>query len=266
MNHEVIYGGWWWGWDISTPQGFMEKHTDHSKTHGVHFNYRQPLTDSGWTMGTMATVNRKSHPKIPNYELMNIPRDPGDSWAYNLGIGLSRQLKETIFGIDLVYEPIWSTTWADAIADVTSRSGRIIKSGQKTIENEFTFSNAILRFGLSHCPEQTGFQLGLQAHSFKYWLDQYDYIEEFRRKQKEQWTEWTLCWSWFHMFNSFELRYTGRMITGTGRPGVNSPMVFAEADFAAKSDILLAPSGSLTLDDTAVYTHQIILIIPLDKL
>ena len=30
------------------------------------------------------------HPKIPNYEIMNIPRDPGTSWSYNLGVGIAR--------------------------------------------------------------------------------------------------------------------------------------------------------------------------------
>jgi len=266
MKHDVIYQNWFWGWD-EMPPGNIEKHTDHSRTHGLHLNYKQPVTKSGWIMGTMATVNRKSHPKIPNYELMNIPRDPGDSWAYNFGIGLSREKNETIFGVDFIYEPIFSTTWADALTDIATRTGRTLKAGQRTIENEFTFSNTLLRFGLSHGPNGRGFQLGLQAHSYKYWLDQYDYVEEFRRKQKEQWTEWTFFWGWFREFDNFELRYTGRMITGTGRPGVTSTAVFDRAvNFSAKNDILLAPDGALTLDETAIYTHQIILIIPLDKL
>jgi hypothetical protein len=54
------------------------------------------------------------------------------------------------------------------------------------------------------------------------------------------------------------------MTTGTGQPGVE--MGIRSAEFMANNDILLAPQGSLTLNETAIYTHQIVLVIPLDKL
>jgi hypothetical protein len=265
MTHEVDNLFWTDQPWLSATERRVEKHTDHSRTHGFHLNFRQPWGRNGWKLGTMATVNRKTHPKIPNYELMNIPRDPGDSWAYNFGIGVCREAEGTIVGIDMIYEPIWSTTWADAATEMTTRSGRIIRPGQKTIENEFTFSNAIFRFGLSHGPNGKGFQFGLQAYSYRYWLDQYDYVEEMRRKQNEQWTEWILSWGWFGKFDKFELRYMGRMISGTGQPGIATSWFMRDMAFTSKNDILLAPEGALTLNETNIFTHQLVLIIPLDR-
>ncbi len=261
MRHNVYYNAFWdedfWRNDV------VNKHTDHSKTHGIHFGYTQPVGENDWMMGAIATLNRKSHPKIPNYELMNIPRDPGDTWAYNLGIGFSREKDDTIFGIDLIYEPIWSTTWADAVTPVSTRTGRIIAPGEKTVENEFTFSNALIKFGITHGPNGRGFQVGLQAHGYQYWLDQYDYVDESRRKQHEQWTEWKLSWGYFHEYDHFELRYLGRMIVGTGRPGVDITASSVMSESAAMNDILLAPDGALTLTETPIFTHQLVLIIPL---
>jgi hypothetical protein len=121
-----------------------------------------------------------------------------------------------------------------------------------------------LKFGITHGPEGRGFQLGFQAHAYRYWLDQYNYVEEFRRKQDEQWTEFTLSWGYFHLYEHFELRYLGRMITGTGQPGVTGSGRMFMANEAAVNDILLAPDGVLTLNETAVFSHQLVLIIPLD--
>ena len=43
------------------------------------------MTVGPHALGWVATTNLMSHPKIPNYEIVNIPRDPGRSTAYNVG-------------------------------------------------------------------------------------------------------------------------------------------------------------------------------------
>src|SRR5207302_2230937 len=86
----------------------------------------------------LATVNRMSHPKLPEYELANvpaIPRDPGHSSAYNVGLGLSKIRGPLTFGIDAIYEPIWSYTWADAASPVVTATGDTIPVGGRTVEN-----------------------------------------------------------------------------------------------------------------------------------
>jgi hypothetical protein len=49
-----------------------------------------PKTPGGWRIGYLFTANRMSHPKIPNYQIQNIPRDPGNTDAFNrLGLHAS---------------------------------------------------------------------------------------------------------------------------------------------------------------------------------
>jgi hypothetical protein len=264
MTHDVTYIDVWWDPVLHRTQAQtrLETNLDRTNTWGLHLGYDQPLTETGWRIGGILTGNRKSHPKIPNYEIMNIPRDPGYSWAYNVGLGLSRTQGPAAFGIDFIYEPIWSETWADTDTVMTTRTGRTIEAGGKTVENDFRFSNALLRTGISRENEKAGFQLGLQVRSIQYWLDQYNNLEEARRKQKESWMEWTPSWGAGLKFPEFEVRYMGRVTTGTGRPGVAWTGPRAEAAFAA-SDFIVAPSGPLTLQEARVLTQQISVSIPI---
>ncbi|NIM50752.1 MAG: hypothetical protein GTN62_10280, partial [Gemmatimonadales bacterium] len=268
MTHDVTYVDWVlvdstnWVWE---PETRLETNLDKTSTWGLHLGYVQPVGTSGWRVGGIITGNRKSHPKIPNYEIMNIPRDPGHSWAYNIGVGLSKVAGPTTFGIDMVYEPAWSDTWAEAAEAVETASGDTIPVGGKTVENAFRFSNAFVNVGVTHQVEPAAFQLGLQVRSYDYHLDQWDNVAETSRRQDEQWMEWTPSWGARVRFSGLELRYLGRVTTGSGRPGVAWMGGAAEraADMAAANDILLPPSGPLTLQDVKVVTHQLSISLPI---
>ncbi len=266
MTHEVRYLDWFWGPDDPMPmQTFrVDKNEDRTRTWGVHAGYVQPLSSTDWKLGGLFTVNRKSHPKIPNYEIQNIPRDPGDTWAYNFGLGLGRTYESASVGIDLVLEPIWSETWQEAEGWTPAFGGKIIPPGGKTIENEFSFLNFVTRIGVEKDAGPAGFQLGVAAHSIDYELRQFDNVAGTRRDQEEGWVEWTFTWGANADLREFGLRYLGRVTTGTGRPGVSwAPPAWADAGDMATGDFILAPSGPLTLQDASVHTHQISVVIPL---
>ena len=75
--------------------------------------------------------------------------------------------------------------------------------------------------------------------------------------------EWTPSWGLHFGMAEFDLRYRGRLITGTGWPGVARTGV-AELDFvSADADFLPAPEGPLTLQDAWVMTHQISVSMPI---
>ena len=211
------------------------------------------------------TGNWVSHPKIPNYELMNIPRDPGNSWAYNIGLGFSRSEKLSVVGIDFIYEPILSNTWADAAERIETPIGRIILPGGKTVENDFQFSNYLLRLGFtSQENERFGIQFGLQVRSIGYKLVQNNYVQEFRRKQRERWQEWTASFGLILNLQELQVKYQGRWTTGTGQPGVSGNATLENAgDSRGFQSIIVAPSGSLTLLDAHVITHRITVSIPI---
>jgi hypothetical protein len=250
----------------------IEHNEDRTHTVGAHAEYQRPLASNGWKIGWLGTVNRLSHPKIPNYSIQSIPRDPGTSWAYNLGIGVSKETGPATFGMDVIYEPIWSNTWADAATDVQSASGRTLVAGEKTVENDFRFSNAIFRIGVSQDadigtptdPRKFNFQFGLGAHSISYRLAQSNHITLVDRTQDEHWIEWTPTWGVGLKFAELEVRYTGRFTTGVGRPGVQQSFPPPTADAVSRAGgILAAPSGPLTLQDVHVVRHQISFSVPM---
>jgi hypothetical protein len=271
MQHDVTYVDWLpidtitWQQDYEIRQ---EENLDVTDTWGVNVGYVQPIGTRGWRIGGLLTGNWKSHPKIPNYEIMNIPRDPGSSTAFDLGVGIAKILGPTTFGIDIVYEPGSSETWAEAEGPVETVSGDTIPAGEKTIENAFSFSNAFVNVGITRKVGPAAFQFGLGLRSYDYHLDQWDHVAEDSRRDDEQWMEWVPSWGARVNLGDLEICYAGRVTTGTGRPGVGwnggwlAPREAAMAD-AGGNDILLAPSGPLTLQDVTVMTHQFSISVPI---
>jgi hypothetical protein len=268
MTHDLYYRTWFWEGDLISNRRVANivRELDQTDTWGLHLGSMIPLRNADSRAGFIFTANRKSHPKIPNYELMNIPRDPGISWAFNFGAGVSHATDSGALAMDLVFEPIWSHTWADAAEPVRNQSGVVmIPAGGKTVENYFYFTNGVIRLGLSGQDKTVGFQLGLQTRFISYRLEQTNFITGTRRSQKE-FAEWTPSVPQPESFR-FQIRYTGRLTAGTGQPGVefsNFNWRGREA-LAADSNFILAPSGSLTLDEAVVLTHQISVAIKLHQ-
>lgn len=264
MTHDVTWTTVVWDAESPGPtiSQRVDSNLDRTRTWGLHLGFAQPLTESGWRIGAIMTANRKSHPKIPNYRLQNIPRDPGTSWAYNFGVGLAKTSGPATFGIDLVFEPIWSETWAEADGPVPTSNGGTIADGGKTIENDFFFTNVHVRVGLGYEWERAGFQIGVQGRSYDYSLDQLDNVEHTFREQRESWMEWTPSLGAALNLPEVTISYQGRLTTGTGRPGTRfDGVVFDEAPLG--SDVILAPEAALTLQDARVLTHRVSVSIPI---
>lgn len=98
MTHNVTWQAFRWDPITNRPVVLVEHNQDRPNTWGMHLEYERPLSTNGWRRGWLGTVNRHSHPKIPNYQIQNIPRDPGTTWAYNLGFGLGRHIGPASFG------------------------------------------------------------------------------------------------------------------------------------------------------------------------
>jgi hypothetical protein len=260
MKHDVIYADPFWDPGSQTTRNRLREETnlDRTNTWGVHLGYRRPLQETGWKMGGILTMNYKTHPKIPNYEIQNIPRDPGTSWAYNVGIGFSRRQGDVVFGIDAIYEPIWSHTWAEAAEPVTSSSGTVIPAGGRTVDNHFVFSNKLVRFGLARDASNFAFQVGMQVRSISYTLDQVNLVQVGQRAQDEAWIEWTPAWSGVLKFPEFHLRYNGHLTTN------GFDISFATEDTAAAPvDFVAAPSAPIGLPNFTVWVHQLSISVPI---
>ena len=100
--------------------------------------------------------------------------------------------------------------------------------------------------------------------AIRYGLDQTNHVEEIRRKQHEHWLEWTVSLGLVLKFETFNIRYLGRVTHGTGLPGVISGDFRSFNAVAEMSDYLIAPSGPMTLQGVYVITHQIGVSIPIE--
>ncbi|MGQ0537953.1 MAG: hypothetical protein ACT4R6_03320, partial [Gemmatimonadaceae bacterium] len=232
---------------ITVPER-QEHNRDHTTTWGLHSEYSQAIGTNGWRIGWLGTVNRLSHPIIPDYriqEVITVPRDPGRTWAYNVGVGMGRVSGMSTFGFDVVMEPMFSTTWAEALGDTVSRGGTTIARGGHTVDNRMRFSNSLIRFGFGHdapiakdSVERLGFQVGLSLQSIRYRLKQWDRIQETAREQEEQWREWTPTFGIRYRGAAFDAGYTFTLTCGAG--DACTPCAFGCGDDVS----VVAPPGA----------------------
>jgi hypothetical protein len=199
---------------------------------------------------------------------MNIPRDPGRTHAYDVGLGFARIEDGTTFGIDAIFEPIWSHTWADAGAPIETTGGETLAAGARTVENWFRFANSIIRLGVTreHPVDESdaivAMQFGIAVRSIMYRLEQVDHVQRTERHQRESWREWMPTWGLRWEMPRLTIGYRGSVTTGTGRPGV-ATNGFARDFAVAQSSVLVAPSGPLTLDGVSVVSHQFSISLPI---
>lgn len=252
-----------------------ETHKNISNTWGAHLGYVQPLEAPGWRVGGILTVNRKDHPKIPTYDLEAvriaerppIPRDPGNSWAFDIGAGLVYEEGPTTFAVDVVYQPAVSDTWADELEDVVAADGSVIPAGGHTVDNHFVFDNAHAGLGLNReLGERWALQLGVRVRSYSYHMEQVDHLTGVERDLTQQWTEWTPTWGAAFQAGRLELRYTGLASSASHFPSPGWPSWGTEEWGVADEgggDILAPPSGRVATPDETVVTHRIQLSVPI---
>jgi hypothetical protein len=267
VRHEAVYADVFWdpGTQSFQQVARVDAGRDRAVTWGVHFAYQRPLGAAGWRIGWVATANRVTEPILASSEVVTIPGGEGRATALNVGVGVSRRNGPAVYGMDLVYEPIWSSSWTVAASPVETSAGDTIPLGGRALENQFRFSNLMLRMGLSrdiplpNLDRALAFQLGLVVHPISYRLHQADPVALVTSRMHEHWVEWSPTWGLRLRFPEFDLHYQGRVLNGLGRPGtfidfpvrINAGGVFAVA------------TGTLDLTGVTTVTHQISVSLPL---
>jgi hypothetical protein len=205
-------------WDPNTRQFTsaprMEHNDDRTRFWGLHTEMVLPLDTVGSRIGVLFTANRLTHPKIPNYPLVNIPRDPGLTHAFDVGVGIGKALGATAGGMEIIYEPIWTNTWATTPDAIETDDGLAIPAGSKTIENWFRFSNIKLRAGVSRefmmsedSSARMRLQIGVAVMTNSYSLRQQDNVALTRRDRRFSWTEWGPTLGFALRIRRFEATY-----------------------------------------------------------
>jgi hypothetical protein len=251
-----------WSGNIFNPGGPGIEHyheIDHNedKTNiwGAHLAYSMPL-DFGWRFGWIMTGNRLSHPKIPNYEFKEtrfVAWDPGTTWAYNFGVGLSRTVKHTSFGFDLIQEPMTSDTWGEDA------------NGAHTVDNHFNFFNVKWRAGFSHdlqlardSSQLLGFQFGISRYGVGYDLDQVDHVAGTTRHGREDWAQWTPTFGLRLHTGAFDLQYNYRITCSQRCIELGMGDKISVPGVA----IMGAPTSAVMVDGGTSRFHQLMLSVP----
>jgi hypothetical protein len=294
MSHDVHYPQQWrWADCVPCPPGGPcpiapcsptqvpardEHHDDRSNISGLHAVFLTPKTAGGWRMGYLFTANRLSHPKLPDYQLptvQSIPRDPGNTNAFNFGFGAVRALGNSTFGLDVIREPMSSHTWADAARDTIDADGGIIRQGAHTVDNRFKFSNSRINVGIAHdIPGATdsatvlGFQFGVSMRAINYTLDQTNHVTKLSRSQDEGWTEWTPTFAINLRSKNMTVSYA---VSRTCATSCFSMPFFGGGDDvsvgapspAADPSVLAPPNGPLSFDGGSSGQHRVMVSIRL---
>lgn len=212
-------------------------------------------------LGFLFTADWRHHPKIPEYPLAGIPRDPGNTHAFNFGLGLKWQNEVTLIGLDMIYQPIDVKTWAEAATDMELWDGRIIRKGDVTMRNDYQFHNRILRSGVQVKPMSwLSLATGAQVQIYQYDYYQNDFINRVERtgKPQRQWSEVTWTNGIKFTTGKFEIFCSTRMQIGAGlleRQWLGWWFAESTAMDFARADFFIPPTIPLNVNPVIYYTH-----------
>lgn len=259
-THEVGYINFpfFWQNDLITNSIRTEINIDETKEWLMYACYLRPI-NKFWKVGASLSVNWKDHPKIPNYSLANIPRDPGTSVAYNIGFGANWSNSNSILGFEYIYEPIITNTWAEAGEQMLPPPNQNLPPNFKAIENFFSFYNHIIRIGHQWQSklEWLDFRFGVQLHFYKYNMNQNDNIRRTAREFSTDWLEITSSGGLSANLGNIRLMYTVQLVFGNGMVGTASSGVTPSDAWARTADFLPAPSAELVVEKITLVTQQL---------
>jgi hypothetical protein len=272
MTHDVGYVTWtqteqvgqFGNWE---PSVRIEQNLDRTRTSGVHLGLELPLPQEGETLGFGLTANRKTHPKIPNYEIANIPRDPGNSTVFAMTAGYARRTGPSTVGFELTFSPARTHTWGEAEERITVPGGGTIPIGGKTVENWFRFSNARAAAGFERDAGNVfAYRLGFGMNWYRYRLTQTRHVQATTSKTRESWFEWSPTWGLTLRPEGFSIHYTGRL-TAKGFPDLFTVTEDLAVNVPGDGgiDFLPAVSQPVQLDDFATWSHQLSVMIAVGR-
>ncbi len=268
-------------WNTLTPATDIgeryESNRDRSDTYGVHARYVQPIGIDGWSLGWIATANKINHPHIADYtiqQVVSIPRDPGTTYGYNLGMGAANTDGHATFSMEAIVEPIYSSSWATASSAFVSVAGATLNAGDHTVDNRFHFTNDRLRFGFANemnvGPDTStwlGLQLGLDVYHVKYRLHQTDHVFLRSATSDQHWTETTPSIGFRLRGSRADVMWTFRLTcTDHGSCDLISmgdKVTNVTNTSTSGGAVLAAPTGPLWFNSGHSYVQQLMISIPI---
>jgi len=236
------------------------KNEDKNHTWFGQVNYRVPVSERA-TIGLLGIGNWREHPKLPDYPISGVPRDPGTTRAFNAGIGASLQTSSNaLLAVEYIFEPILTNTWVEALQDLDRGDGVVVvRRGEKQQENTYTFANHIARFGAQiEALEWVILQVGAESRTVQYDFvsRNYQWNTEHRAAPQSRWQEITLTGAVRLSLGSFNVAYGIELLTGRGLLSGTWLRPILWENFRA-ADVIVPPTDWLSIKPAPVFTHQV---------
>lgn len=239
------------------------------------YDYSPPLLNKEDTKTTFAQLTLRAHvtenlqigfsalgnwtdmPKLPNYPVAGVPRDPGTIVASNIGVGLSWKAAPTVlFAADVILEPIKTDTWVEAQADRLLPDSTTLPKGSVEQRNNYKFWNQLVRAGVElQAADWFVLRFGSSVHfySYDYYFKSYVWNQERTRTPQLQWTEATLTGGFTAQWRGLQLSYSLEYLHGRGILDAHPPLWYLMNDQA----IILVPNDWTVVKPVPVFAHQI---------
>jgi hypothetical protein len=240
---------------------------DKSATWYAQAGYRIPLSET-FDLGVAATGNWRTHPKIPEYPIAGIPRDPGTTWAYDFGAGMSWHSGPATFAMEYVIEPVDCKTWVNAERDWKDRDGNIIVAkGAVEQRNNYKFLNHIVRAGVKVEPDEwLALRFGTEARINSYDHDNINYVNRTSRRTAPSlsWSEIAFSTGLDATCGRFRVMCEGEVLMGRGLLEREQGFLRRELGGRFAADYLLVPTEGLRVHPVPVFTSRLTVAYQLD--
>jgi hypothetical protein len=171
------------------------------------------------------------------------------------------EFDRTTAGLDVIWEPARSHTWATTDTAMALPSGASISPGGKTVDNRFRFNNLTVAAGLERTAKWLDLQVGLRLKRIRYRLEQELFLSEQGSQVRKSWLEWGPSWSADTAFGPVELRYSGRFVAR----GFPPPGWFPREVINSGTDLIVGVAESVGHSQYHMTTHRLSLSMPLGR-
>ena len=140
-------------------------------------------------IGAMASVWARDQSRVPRYDWVHIPRDPGTSTIGELGVGVQTVGRLMRLALEVAVAPGTAHTLLLSDSTIMRGDGTTIQPGDPILDNDFRFRNWRAGVGADVPVGRGGFQVGLGLHRYSFRLRQRDLVWGEDHDAGVSWTE-----------------------------------------------------------------------------
>lgn len=263
---DVIHDVLEWDW-VPSPSGVdgfapvehWSTYHDRARIDHARIRYRHYVPSLLTQVAAVATVHSREQLESPSFDLVNVPRDPGTSTFYELGLGFQASDGGVAdFFAEVAYVPGRARTKTLADTPTNGRDGGLIDTGQALVDHSFRFSNWRVDGGAEFNHGRVTAQLGIGAREHRFTLDQTDHRNGRRHESRESWMEWAIRAGFAVEVGRVTFGYTAQ-IQARGLspcpPHSFRTSCYGNTETFPGTGEVVAPTSPETLPDFQVFSH-----------